>query len=93
MPKSLAHQGMAPGQLCNTEVQLTSDHSLMGSSRPAFIDLCYEGGSFMLKDSNKQIPGTQRCFYYYNVTEIISLHLCLFMRAHVERENSSCSFK
>lgn len=93
MPKSLAHQGMAPGQFCNTAVQLTSDYSLMGSSRPAFIDLCYEGGSFMLKYSKKQICGTQRCFHYYNITEIISLHRCLFMRAHMERENSSTSFK
>lgn len=28
MPKSLAHQDMAPGQCCNTEVQLVSDHFL-----------------------------------------------------------------
>lgn len=31
MPKSLANQDMAPGQCCNTEVQLVSDYSLMGS--------------------------------------------------------------
>lgn len=70
MPKSLAHQGMAPGQLCNTEVQLTSDHSLMGSSRPAFIDLCYEGGSFMLKDSNRSLA--------LNVVFTITMLLKLF---------------
>lgn len=42
IPKSLAHQGMAPGHCCNTEVQLPSDYSLMGSPGAAFIDLCCE---------------------------------------------------